>query len=137
MLVGFMAGVPFLVSKNFVRTFDDYKRSGGGRWAKHEIINQKPKMEFLGPDTDKITFSMLLRSDQGIAPNSELNNLRRMRDKGKYFSLVIGGRKIGEHFWVIENLGEAVNYWGKFGNILSVKVDVTLSEYVGGNKNGF
>lgn len=134
MLVGFMAGIPFLVSKNFVRTFDNYNRSNSGRWAKHEIIGSKPVMEFLGPDAEKITFTMLLKSDQGIAPNTELNNLRKIRDKGKYFSLIIGGRKIGKHSWVIESIGETVNYWGKYGDILSVSVDITLVEYVEGEK---
>lgn len=134
MLIGFMAGVPFLVSKEFVRTFDNYNRSSSGRWAKHEIIGNKPIMEFLGPDTEKITFTMLLKSDQGIAPNTELNNLRNIRDKGKYFSLIIGGRKIGKHSWVIESIGEAVNYWGRYGDILSVSVDITLVEYVEGEK---
>ena len=134
MLVGFMAGVPFVVSKNYVRTFDDYNRSGSGRWAKHEIIAQKPVMEFIGPDTEKISFSMLLRSDMGITPNAELNNLRKMRDKGKAFSLVIGGRKIGTNSWVVESIGETVNFWGKLGGILLVKVDITLAEYAGGNK---
>lgn len=134
MLVGFMAGVPFVVSKNYVRTFDDYNRSCSGRWAKHEIIAQKPVMEFIGPDTEKISFSMLLRSDMGITPNTELNNLRKMRDKGKAFSLVIGGRKIGTNSWVVESIGETVNFWGKLGGILSVKVDITLAEYTGGNK---
>lgn len=134
MLVGFMAGVPFIVSKNYVRTFDDYNRSGSGRWAQHDIIAQKPILEFIGPDAEKISFSMLLRSDMGIAPNTELNNLRKLRDKGKAFSLVIGGRKIGTDRWVIESIGETVNFWGKFGGILSVKVDITLTEYVGGSK---
>ena len=134
MLVGFMAGVPFVVSKNYVRTFDDYNRSGSGRWAKHEIIAQKPVMEFIGPDTEKISFSMLLRSDMGITPNAELNNLRKMRDKGKAFSLVIGGRKIGTNSWVVESIGETVNLWRKLGGILSVKVDITRAEYAGGNK---
>ena len=134
MLIGFMAGIPFVVSKNYVRTFDGYSRSGSGRWANHNIIGAKPVSEFIGPDTEKISFSMLLRTDLGIAPNAELNNLRRLRDEGKYFSLVIGGRKIGSNSWAIESIGEAVNFWGKFGNMLSVKVDITLAEYVGGKK---
>lgn len=134
MLIGFMAGIPFVVSKNYVRTFDGYSRSGSGRWANHNIIGAKPVSEFIGPDTEKISFSMLLRNDMGITPDIELTNLRKLRDEGKYFSLVIGGRKIGSHSWTIESIGEAVNFWGKFGDILSAKVDITLAEYVGGNK---
>ena len=133
MLIGFMAGVPFIVSKNYVRTFDGYSRSGSGRWANHNIIGAKPIAEFIGPDAEKISFSMLLRSDMGISPNNELNSLHKLRDEGRYFSLVIGGQKIGSNSWVIESIGESVNFWDKFGNILSVKVDITLAEYAGGS----
>lgn len=134
MLVGFMAGVPFMVSKAFVRTFDDYNRNSAGRWAKHELLGQKPVLEFIGPDTEKISFSMHLRTDQGIAPEMELNKLRKLRDKGKTFSLVIGGRPITQNLWVLESIGETVMHWGRAGSIIAIKVDVTLQEYVGGKK---
>lgn len=134
MLVGFMAGVPFMVSKAFVRTFDDYNRNSSGRWAKHELLGQKPVLEFIGPDTEKISFSIHLRTDQGIAPEAELKKLRNLRDKGKAFPLVIGGRLITQNLWVLESLDEAVMHWGRAGSIFAIKVDVTLQEYVGGKK---
>ena len=134
MLVGFMAGVPFMVSKAFVRTFDDYNRNSAGRWAKHELLGQKPVLEFVGPDTEKISFSMDLRADHGIAPEMELNKLRKLRDNGKAFPLVIGGRLITRNLWVLESIGETVTHWGRSGSILAINVDVTLQEYVGGKK---
>ena len=73
---------------------------------------------------------MLLRRDQGIIPEVELNNLRRMRDKGKAFPLVIGGQPVGENLWILESIDESVNYWGGMGTVLSVSVSVTLKEYV-------
>lgn len=58
MLVGFMADIPFIVSSRFIRTFDDYGRGSAGRWAQHDIIGDKPVLEFIGPDIEKISFSM-------------------------------------------------------------------------------
>lgn len=58
MLVGFMADIPFIVSSRFIRTFDDYGRGSAGRWAQHDIIGNKPVLEFIGPDVEKISFSM-------------------------------------------------------------------------------
>ena len=130
MLVGFMDGVPFLVSRDYVKTFDNFARSGEGRWTQHDIIGSKPVLEFLGGDTEKISITMLLRRDQGIIPEVELNNLRRMRDKGKAFPLVIGGQPVGENLWILESIDESVNYWGGMGTVLSVSVSVTLKEYV-------
>lgn len=86
-------------------------------------------MEFLGPDTEKISFKMLLRRDQGISPKEELKQLREYRDTGAVLPLIIGGNVVGDNFWVVESIGETVNYWDSLGGILSVSVDVSLSEY--------
>lgn len=134
MLVGFMADIPFIVSSRFIRTFDDYGRSSAGRWAQHDIIGGKPVLEFIGSDVEKISFSMQLRADQGINPAKELEKLRKLRDTGQYFPLVIGGKLITDNMWVIESLDESVSFWGKFGSIMSAKVSVTLKEYAGGMK---
>lgn len=61
MLVGFMADIPFVVSSRYIRTFDDYSRSSGGRWAQHDIIGDKPVLEYLGPDVEKISLPTVWR----------------------------------------------------------------------------
>lgn len=132
MLVGFMADIPFIVSSRFIRTFDDYSRGSGGRWAQHDIIGDKPVLEFIGPDIEKISFSMQLRADQGINPANELEKLRKLRDSGKQFPLVIGGNMVTDNMWVMDSIDESVSFWGKAGSMLGVKVSVTLREYAGG-----
>lgn len=129
MLVGFLGTIPFMTTSRSVRTFDDYQREGQGRWSKHDLLLQKPALEYLGPDTEKITFKMLLRSDLGVKPDDELERLRRLRDKGTVLPLMVGGRTIGQGFWVIESLSEAVHYWNRYGRIYSVAVSVSLQEY--------
>lgn len=129
MLVGFLNQTPFSVSASTIRTFNDYTRSGSGRWSKHDLIGQKPKLEFLGPDIEKISFKMQLRADQGISPQTELKRLRDIRDQGQVVSLVLGYKPVGGGFWVIESLDEAVKYWTKYGHIYCAEVTVTLQEY--------
>lgn len=129
MYVGSLGSIIFMTSSQVVNTFHDYSRESSGRWAKHEIIGKKPVMEFLGPDTEKISFKMLIRRDRGISPREELKQLREYRDKGAVLPLIIGGNVVGDNFWVVESIGEAVNYWNSLGGILSVSVDVSLSEY--------
>lgn len=129
MIVGFLGGTPFITSHPYVYTFDDYTRSSTGRWAKHDIIGEKPVIEYLGPDVEEIGFKMKLRSDQGISPRVELEKLRKYRDEGRVMSLVLGGRVVGKTKWVIESISEAVNIWSKTGQIYSVDVDIKLKEY--------
>ncbi|WP_303711188.1 phage tail protein [Phascolarctobacterium succinatutens] len=127
-----MAGIPFIVSSRFIRTFDDYGRGSAGRWAQHDIIGDKPVLEFIGPDVEKIIFTMQLRADQGINPAKELEKLRKLRDSGKQFPLVIGANMVTDNMWVMDSIDESVSFWGKAGSMLSVKVSVTLREYAGG-----
>lgn len=129
MQVGSMGDIPFVVSYGKIRTFSDYGRSGSGRWAKHDLIGRKPVMEFLGPDVEKVSMKIQLRTDHGINPESELERLRKMRDTGAVFPFILGGAPVSDNYWLLEDLGENVSYWRAGGKILSVSVDITLTEY--------
>lgn len=129
MQVGSMGVIPFVVTYGKIRTFSDYGRSGSGRWAKHDLIGRKPVMEFLGPDVEKVSMKIQLRTDHGINPESELGRLRKMRDTGAVFPFILGGAPVSDNYWLLEDIGENVSYWRAGGKILSVSVDITLTEY--------
>lgn len=129
MQVGSMGDIPFVVTYGKIRTFSDYGRSGSGRWAKHDLIGRKPVMEFLGPDVEKVSMKIQLRTDHGINPESELVRLRKMRDTGAVFPFILGGAPVSDNYWLLEDIGENVSYWRAGGKILSVSVDITLTEY--------
>ena len=129
MQVGSMGDIPFVVTYGKIRTFSDYGRSGSGRWAKHDLIGRKPVMEFLGPDVEKVSMKIQLRTDHGINPESELGRLRKMTDTGAVFPFILGGAPVSDIYWLLEDIGENVSYWRAGGKILSVSVDITLTEY--------
>ena len=129
MQVGSMGDIPFVVTYGKIRTFSDYGRSGSGRWAKHDLIGRKPVMEFLGPDVEKVSMKIQLRTDHGINPESELGRLRKMRDTGAVFPFIVGGAPVSDNYWLMEDIVENVSYWRAGGKILSVSVDITLTEY--------
>lgn len=129
MQVGSMGDIPFVVTYGKIRTFSDYGRSGSGRWAKHDLIGRKPVMEFLGPDVEKVSMKIQLRTDHGINPESELGRLRKMRDTGAVFPFILGGAPVSDNYWLLEDIWENVSYWRAGGKILSVSVDITLTEY--------
>lgn len=130
MIIGSLGDVPFVVASGLVRTFRDYSRDGNGRWAKHDLIGQKPVLEFLGKDIEKISFKMVFRADQGINPEKEAQKLRKMRDNGEIMVLILADKPVGDNSWVIESIGENVTFWDAFGNIQAMSVDVSLQEYV-------
>ena len=145
MIVGYMGKIPFITSRQYLLTFDEYERNSEGRWAKHDIIGQKPVLEFLGPDTEKISLKIQLRRDHGVNPESVLKQLEEMRDTGEVFSLVIGSKVIGNlikkfisgqafgsssGLWVLKGVSEVVKHWAG-GNMYCVDATVTLEEYAG------
>lgn len=129
MQIGSIGDIPFVVSHDYMLTFHDYSRSGSSRWVKHDLIGRKPILEFIGPDVEKISMKIQLRSDHGISPEMELKRLRKMRDEGKVFPFILGGTPVSNEYWVLESIGEDVSYWRANGKILSVTADVSLQEY--------
>ena len=145
MIVGYMGSIPFVTSRHYLQTFDDYQRNSEGRWEKHDIIGQKPVLEFLGPDTEKISMKISLRRDHGVNIEGVLNQLRTMRDTGEAFPLVLGSKVVGNllkriwkkspfgtssGLWVLKGVTEDAKHWAG-GNLYVVDATVTLEEYSG------
>ena len=129
MIVGFLGTTPFIASRWKVRTFDEFGRQSDSRWQSHDIIGQKPLLEFVGPNLEEISFKMLLRKDLGVSPENEVKKLRKLRDEGTVVPLIIGNRPVGNGFWVITAVSEKHDFWSKFGNAQSIEVTGTLKEY--------
>lgn len=128
--VGSMGDIPFVVSSFQVLTFRDYSRGASSRIATHDLIGRKSTMELIGQSPEEISLKIKLSAQLGVNPTEVLKKLRRMRDKGTLFPLIIGFGPVSNEFWTITSIGETVSHWTGLGNVLSVDVDVTLREYV-------
>lgn len=129
MIVGFLGTIPFIASRWKVRTFDEFGRQSEGRWQSHDVIGDKPLLEFIGPGLEEISFKMLLRKDLGVSPETEVEKLRKLRDEGSVVSLILGNNPVGSGFWVVTSISEKAAFWSKFGHAQSIEITVTLREY--------
>lgn len=121
-----------------VLTFDGMQREGAGRWATHEIIGQdrKPVLEFIGPDLESLSFSILLSVFLGVNPLTELEKLRGLRDAGVICDFVVGGSTLSTNKWVLKNLSEQHRTYDGNGSLLLATVNLSLLEYVSSPKEG-
>lgn len=119
----------FEVSINKVHTFEGFVRSGSGRWVVHDIINQKPLAEFLGPGQEEISFSIRLDINMGVSPEVELQRLREIRDTGKVSELIIGGKLVTKNLWLLESMSEQQKVFSGAGKLVVASVNLTLKEY--------
>lgn len=129
MPIGTLGNVAFEVSIDKIRTFDDFRRRGSARWGIHDVIGKKPVPEFIGPDLEKIRFSMQFSAAHGLNPRVEINKLRDLRDKGEPQELIVGGAPVGENLWIIEELSDHWRRLNNQGALLFAEVDVELKEY--------
>lgn len=121
-----------------VLTFDGMQREGAGRWATHEIIGQdrKPVLEFIGPDLESLSFSIILSVFLGVDPLTEIKKLRLLRDTGAICDFVIGGASLSINQWVIKSLSEQHKAYDGSGKLLLATANLSLLEYAKLAKEG-
>lgn len=121
--------ITFEVSSKKTLTFDKFKRTVSSRWKAHNIIGQKPKGEFTGPDTSGITMEVVLSAERGVKPRSTLDKLEKACENGTVNYLYVGGKKVGANKMCLESISESWDeIWNK-GELVKATVSLTFSEY--------
>jgi phage protein U len=129
-MIGFFGDIIFETNDKRILTFQGFNRSSGGRWGKHDIIGRKPASEFIGPNLDKITFTVLLNGNHGVKPLYEMERWLYKERDGVAHELVIGNRAKGVDKWVVKSVSQMWEVILNKGQVLSGKVDIELEEYV-------
>ncbi|WP_028551761.1 phage tail protein [Paenibacillus sp. UNC451MF] len=131
-MIGSLGDVVFVATDDTIRTFTDFSRKSTARWGKHEVLGQKQKSQFLGPDLDTISFSMRFDVSYGMNPLQEMEILLEMNRSGQAVDLTIGGKSLGVGLWVITSLEQAWNVIDNQGNVLVGTATISLEEYIVG-----
>ncbi|MNC38642.1 Phage P2 GpU [compost metagenome] len=128
--IGSLGTVVFVVSPEAIRTFDGFTRNSAARYAKHEILGQQPKTQFIGPGLDTVSFTMWFDARYKLKPRKELDKLKEIERAGKALPLIIGGKGVGTGLWVITGLSQVWEKIDNVGNVLYATASVSLEEYV-------
>ena len=129
-MIGNLGDIVFEVSSNKARTLDELERTASARLASHDVIGGKPYTEFIGPGVETITFEMFLSISLGIAPEEEIQDLRKLRDTGEAVPFVLDGVPQGDGLWVVESLSESWIRQDSRGRPSIIVAGVTLREYL-------
>lgn len=120
----------FEVSDSRVLAFKDFKRNVAGRWVAHEAMGSKPRAEFLGADTQKITLEVYLSAGLGVRPRQVLEAVAAMIETGCAEYLIIGGKPVSPNPFCLTAASET---WGVIynrGELAQATLSLTLEEYV-------
>lgn len=122
--------IVFETSDKKILNFKKMQRTVKGRWASHPRINKKPKKQFLGPESDQITFTITLNALHGVKPRKTVNNIEKLIRTGKPQTVVIGGKKVGTNKYVITEISESWDTILNGGEVVKITCDITLEEYL-------
>lgn len=121
--------IKFRTSDSRILTFKGMKHSLSVQTQKHKVIGGvKPRIEFLGPDAETVTFTMELNALLCKHPRKMEEKLFAAARSGNAYPLVIGGKRILKSA-MITNISASYDVVLKKGAIYSMKIDVTLMEY--------
>lgn len=126
-MIGSFAGFVFSVSEDQVKNFISLSREASARYANHEVMGQKAKKEFLGPNLSTGSFTMELSAQQGVSPMAALRVLEQYINSGRSSPFILGGKNLGRY--VITKKSEEYQLITKGGQVIKAKVDVTMEEY--------
>ena len=121
--------IVFEVSDKKALTFKYFSQKVTGIWSSHKTIGGKPKKEFNGPDSRKISFAVELDATLGVRPKEVIERFENAVEKGTAEYLVIGGRMIGDCRFVITEVSEAWNVIYSKGELAKASLNISMEEY--------
>lgn len=123
------SGIKFQTSDDRILTFKNMKHSFSANIQKHKVMGgKKPLLEFTGPDLETVTFTIELNALLCHRPIEVEKKLLKRAEAGQYYPLVIGGRRILKQA-MITKMSTGYDIVLKKGEIYSMKIDVTMTEY--------
>jgi phage protein U len=100
------------------------------KYAKHEVVEAKPRLQAIAPELDEHTFSLILHASLGN-PEARLLQLKTAMNAHLAMPLVLGnGTHLGK--FVITEISTTGRKYTAVGDIVSIEVKATLEEYAAG-----
>lgn len=93
-------------------------------------VGEKPKKQFLGSDSEQITFTIVLNAAHGVKPRETVENIEKLISTGEPQTVVIGQKKVGAHKFVITEMSENWETILNKGEVMKITCDLTLEEYL-------
>ena len=121
--------ITFKVNSDQMFSFRKMKRSYSARWASHDIIGKRPKMEFQGPGMDEITIEVILDAELGVKPRAAMKKFRSAAKKGAVAYFYVGGKKVAKYkFYIKSGTEDWDEIWNK-GELVRATANLTFGEY--------
>jgi phage protein U len=122
-------GIVFKVNSKKIFTFKNMKRSYSTRWATHDIIGRRPRLEYQGPAMDEVTIDVVLDAEHGVKPRKTMLKFQIAAHHGDVAYFYIAGKKMTKYKMYIASGSENWDQiWNK-GELVRATATLTFREY--------
>lgn len=128
--IGSLGEIPFQVTSDDVYTLNNMQRSYAAKYVEHEVIGEKPVLEFTGANLRTISFDIQIHAEWGHNPKDEIQKLVDYCEQGQVLTFILGNGPVGDNKWVIESVSETDEMFVGNGEVLYCKASISLKEYV-------
>lgn len=111
-----------------VTYFDGLEVNRATKYARHEVLDGKPRLQRTGDELDEITIELAFH-DYYCNPEAELKRLDEARLSGRAMPLVWGNGVVEGRF-VVEKLRMTAQTADSTGKVTSLSATLSLLEYV-------
>lgn len=115
--------------KPYALSFDGIKWDTSINVEEHKRQGQKPLLEVISRNADKISMDISLSASLGVSPLKKMMLLRDYNLKSKIFPLGIGGKRIGGFKWLITDISNDMKAFYRNGHVMKIQTSITLKEY--------
>lgn len=126
-MIGSFGDIAFTSSDTKLLTFRDMVKQYAARYAKHDVIGKKPKLEFVGPDLRKASFTIRLDITKGVKPKEVIDSFVALTEQGEAQAFMLGSEFIG--MYVIISAEEVAKFYDNRGGLWVAEFKVSIEEY--------
>jgi phage protein U len=123
----------FLFGKSFgsFQSFYEVDRSEATRWEDHDVLLQKPRSEYIGPDLIEVSIKLHLNAEWSGRLSPIIAHLKGMQRAAIAACLLLGGQAQGPgaSFFVLREMHEAYSMWLPDGSPVICDLDLSFVEY--------
>lgn len=127
--LGSYGDIIFTVSRNQLLTPNSIDIDFSAKTEDHDNLGEVAYTEFLHRNLRSISFTIKLVSSLVDIPSTILK-LEKICENGEFYPLILGGKPLSEHGFLLTNFKEGVKSTSGSGELEIVECSLTLKEYI-------
>lgn len=120
----------FEVSAYSIRTFKDLKTTAGAKYADIELLEGKPRKQYIAPTNRTASMTVTIRADQNwLKPRDLIDVLQKSVENGEANYLIVGGVPLSTNPYILTGINADWSLIYSRGELYKADLELSFEEY--------